>query len=295
MDARHKPRGMQVGTVAMTLVIESTLIGGALCAPRIATAEPPPLLLANDYEQTEVDLSRYWVSEKYDGVRAYWDGGQLLTRAGNTIHAPEWFTRGWPDTPLDGELWAGRGQFEQVTATVRDLDPDDTAWRQIQFMVFDMPAHGGTFNERLTTLRSVLESLDIDWMRAVLQSRVASEAVLDQQLEAIAAAGGEGLMLHREDSLYRAERSDDLLKLKPYQDADARVVAHLPGQGKYVGMLGALLVRGADGTQFRIGTGFTDEQRRQPPPVGSWVTYSYHNLTGRGIPRFARFLRVRPD
>jgi DNA ligase-1 len=261
----------------------------------IATAAPPPLLLANDYEQAEVDLSRYWMSEKYDGVRAYWDGGRLLTRAGNTLHAPEWFTRGWPDTPLDGELWAGRGRFEQVTATVRDIDPDDTAWRHIKFMVFDLPAHGGTFTERLTALRPLLASLRIDWMRMVTQLRVADEAALQRQLETIAAAGGEGLMLHREDSLYRAERSDDLLKLKPYQDADARVVAHLPGQGKYVGMLGALMVRAADGTQFRIGTGFTDEQRRQPPPVGSWVTYSYHNLTARGIPRFARFLRVRPD
>lgn len=279
----------------IALAVESALIGGAILAPVTATSDPPPLLLANDYEQAEVDLSRYWISEKYDGVRAFWDGSRLLTRAGNTIHAPEWFTRGWPQTPLDGELWAGRGQFEQVTATVRDLDPDDAAWRQIQFMVFDLPAHVGTFNERLTALQSLLSSQRVDWMRAVTQSRVADEAALHRELEAIAAGGGEGVMLHREDSLYRAERSDDLLKLKPYQDADARVIAHLPGQGKYTGMLGALLVRASDGTQFRIGTGFTDEQRRHPPPLGSWVTYSYHNLTARGIPRFARFLRTRPD
>jgi DNA ligase 1 len=296
MDARHLPRGMKGTTsAAMTLVFESALLGGALYAPALATAEPPPLLLANDYDQADVDLSHYWLSEKYDGVRAYWDGGRLLSRGGNTIHAPEWFTRDWPDTPLDGELWAGRGQFEQVTATVRDFAPDDTAWRRIRFMVFDMPAHGGAFNERLIHLRALVASLNIDWVRTVTQLRVANEAALHRHLDAIAAAGGEGVMLHRDDSLYRAERSDDLLKLKTYQDADARVVAHLPGQGKYVGMLGALLVRSADGTQFRIGTGFTDEQRRQPPSIGSWVTYSYHNLTARGIPRFARFLRARQD
>jgi DNA ligase-1 len=118
---------------------------------------------------------------------------------------------------------------------------------------------------------------------------------LSHQLATITQAGGEGLMLHRDDSFYRAERSDDLLKLKRYQEAEAKVIAHLPGQGKYVGMLGALLVRNADGTQFRIGTGFTDEQRRQPPPVGTWVTYGYQNLTARGIPRFARYLRMRSD
>lgn len=290
------PRGIKrTRTAAMVLVVESALIGGAICAPAAAAAARPPLLLANDYEQADVELSRYWVSEKYDGVRAFWDGARLLTRAGNVIHAPEWFTRGWPETPLDGELWAGRGQFEQVTATVRDLEPDDAAWRRIQFMVFDLPAHAGTFNERYAALQSLLSSLRVDWMRAVAQSRVADEAALHLAVEAIAAGGGEGVMLHRDDSLYRAERSDDLLKMKPYQDADARVIAHLPGQGKYVGMLGALLVRTADGTQFRIGTGFTDEQRRHPPPVGSCVTYSYHNLTARGVPRFARFLRMRPD
>lgn len=279
----------------MTLVVESALVAGALCAPPLASAAPPPLLLANDYQAAEVDLSRYWVSEKYDGVRAYWNGSQLLTRAGNMIHAPAWFTRGWPDTPLDGELWAGRGKFEQVTATVRDFEPDDTAWRDIRFMVFDLPDHGGPFDQRLAALRALLAALRIDWMQAVVQSRVEDEDALEHWLATLTAAGGEGLMLHRNDSLYRAERSDDLLKVKLHQDAEARVVAHLPGQGKYEGMLGALLVRDANGTQFRIGTGFTDEQRRNPPPIGSWVTYSYHNLTARGIPRFARFLRVRPD
>lgn len=275
-------------------MIESALLIGALSAPVMAPAAPPPLLLANDYDGADVDVSRYWVSEKYDGVRAYWDGRHLLTRAGNTVHAPDWFIRDWPTEPLDGELWAGRGRFEQVTATVRDLDPDEDAWRNIRFMVFDLPAHGGTFSARLEKLRSLLTPLRIDWLREVIQTRVADDAALHLRLESIVDAGGEGLMLHREDSLYRAERSDDLLKLKPYRDAEARVIAHLPGQGKYLGMLGALLVRTAEGTEFRIGTGFSDEQRRHPPALGSWVTYSYHNLTARGIPRFARFLRARP-
>jgi DNA ligase-1 len=292
MDAIH---GSGVRKTAARLFVESALIAGAaLSTPTLAPAAPPPLLLANDYDDAEVNVSRYWVSEKYDGVRAYWDGEHLVTRAGNTIHAPEWFTRDWPTEPLDGELWAGRGQFEQVTATVRDLEPNDDAWRHIRFMVFDLPAQSGTFTARLTTLRSLLSSRRIDWLREVTQSRAADDAALYLLLETLCAAGAEGLMLHKEDSLYRAERSDDLLKLKPYRDAEARVIAHLPGQGKYLGMLGALLVRTADGTEFRIGTGFTDEQRRHPPPIGSSITYSFHNLTARGIPRFARFLRARP-
>ncbi len=275
----------------------STLLAGCLlCLSAVtAAAERPPLTLANNYDDAEVDLSHYWVSEKFDGVRAYWDGERLLTRAGHVITAPDWFTAGWPAIPLDGELWAGRGQFETVIATVRDFAPDQRAWRSIRFMVFDLPAHSGPFDARLAALQSLLATLRIDWVEQVTHARVADQAELDRRLQAVAEAGGEGLMLHRGNSLYRAERSDDLLKLKPYQDAEAQVVAHLPGQGKYLGMLGALQVRNADGLQFRIGTGFTDEQRRDPPPVGSWVTYSYHNVTHRGIPRFARFLRVRRE
>lgn len=146
------------------------IVAIAICAPLpSALATPPPLILANDYDEAEVDVSRYWVSEKYDGVRAYWDGQRLATRAGNTIHAPEWFTHGWPSTAMDGELWAGRGQFELVIATVRDLDPDDAAWRDIRFMVFDLPAQGGTFTARLEVLKTLLASLRIDWLRQVTQ------------------------------------------------------------------------------------------------------------------------------
>lgn len=224
------------------------LLGAALCAPLPAAyPAPPPLALANDYEDVDIDLTRYWVSEKYDGVRAYWDGTQLLTRAGNVIHAPAWFTAHWPATPLDGELWAGRGRFETVTATVRDFEPNDEAWQHIRFMVFDLPAHTGPFDARLAELEQLLTRAQIDWLRAAPHARVSDAAQLHRRLQDIAAAGGEGLMLHRGDSLYRAERSDDLLKFKPYQDAEARVIAHLPGNGKYTGMLGALLVQDANG------------------------------------------------
>lgn len=284
MDIWNKPRSV---TYCM-------LFGAGLCAllPAAHTA-PPPLALANDYEDVDVDLTRYWVSEKYDGVRAYWDGTQLLTRAGNVINAPAWFTARWPTTPLDGELWAGRGRFESVTATVRDFEPNDEAWQSIRFMVFDLPTHTGPFDARLTELEHLIQVAAVDWLNAAPQSRAIDSAQLRRRLQEITSAGGEGLMLHRGDSLYRAERTDDLLKFKLYQDAEARVIAHLPGKGKYTGMLGALLVQDARGLQFRIGTGFSDEARRHPPPLGSWVTFSYQNVTARGIPRFARFVRIR--
>jgi len=265
------------------------------CLPaRAADAFAPSLMLAKVY-RGDVRLADYWVSEKYDGVRSYWDGQQLLTRFGKPIAAPPWFTAGWPGQALDGELWAGHGRFDAAQSAVARDTADDAAWRGMRYMVFDLPGHPGPFDERIAALNKLLTELGIAWVQAVEQRKVADRRALQALLKATVNAGGEGLMLHRGDSLYRAERSDDLLKLKPYEDADATVVAHLPGKGKYAGMLGALVVEKPGGLQFSLGSGFSDAQRRDPPPIGSQVTYRYVGLHASGVPRFATFLRVRLD
>ncbi len=259
-----------------------------------AWAGPPALMLANVYRPS-LDLDAYWVSEKYDGVRGYWDGERLFTRGGEAIGAPAWFTQGWPTTPLDGELWGGRGQFARTVSTVKSQRSDDGAWRQLRFMVFDLPAHEGSFTERLQALAPLVSALGQPWVQPVRQWRVSHHAELNAQLQRLVKAGAEGLMLHRGDSLYRAVRSDDLVKLKTHDDAEATVLAHLPGQGKHAGRLGALWVETPHGVRFKLGTGFTDAQREHPPAVGSVVTYRYRGLNDSGVPRFASFLRVRPD
>lgn len=259
---------------------------------RAVDATPPPLMLATSYE-AGVDVSDYWVSEKLDGVRGHWDGHELRTRGGYPVDAPSWFTRGWPAVPMDGELWLGRGRFDEVSGLVRAVVPDEERWREVRFMVFDLPGHGGTFEARVMRMRSLLATAGIAWLQPVAQRPGEDAAGLDARLEAIVAAGGEGLMLHHRDARYRIGRSEDLLKYKPYDDAEARVVGHTAGQGKYAGMLGALIVERPDGMRFRLGSGFTDAQRAKPPAVGSHVTYRYNGLTSNGVPRFARFLRVR--
>ena len=227
-------------------------------------AKAPALMLAKVYHPG-TDLADYWVSEKYDGLRGYWDGQKLLTRGGERIHAPLWFTAGWPTTPLDGELWAGHGQFERATSTVRQLVPDDAAWRGIRFMVFDLPAHGGAFTERLSALNAAVAQIGQPWVVPVAQTRATTHAALQSQMRKVVKMGGEGLMLHRGASLYTATRNGDLLKVKPHEDAEALVVGHQPGRGKFAGMLGALLVEtvssgnaAAPGVRFKIGTGLSD-------------------------------------
>jgi DNA ligase-1 len=256
--------------------------------------QPPALMLSGVY-RLGIPLQDYWLSEKYDGLRGFWDGQRLLTRGGQVVQAPSWFTAGWPTEPMDGELWAGRGRFEQALSTVRQQTPNDAAWRGIRFMVFDLPGHGGPFSERIAAYHQQVQQLAQPWVQAVAQEKVSSHAELMARLDRMVRDGGEGLMLHRGDALYRALRSDDLLKVKTHEDAEALVLGHVPGQGKYHGMMGALQVQTADGRQFRLGTGFTDAQRQNPPAVGAWVTYRFRGLHASGLPRFASFLRVRAD
>jgi DNA ligase 1 len=266
----------------------------ALGHARAAEGTPPALMLAKVW-RTGMPLADYWVSEKYDGVRGFWDGSQLLTRGGRRVAAPAWFTAGWPAHPLDGELWAGRGRFEAAQSAVGRDVPDDGAWRGMRYMVFDLPGHPGPFDERLAALSALVAALGLPWVQAVPQHKVADAAALRALLKKTVKAGGEGLMLHRGASLYRGERNDDLLKFKPYDDAEAVVVAHLPGKGRNEGRLGALEVMTPEGLRFGLGTGLTDAQRHDPPPVGSTVTYRYVGLNASGVPRFASFLRVRTE
>lgn len=284
----------------MRAVFTLTLLSSVGCLLPVppatcAEATAPPLLLANVFRSGEHVLSDYWVSEKYDGVRAYWDGQRLLTRRGTELHAPSWFTANWPVLPLDGELWIGRGRFQEVIATVRDRVPNDAAWREVKFMVFDLPTFPGVFTDRSAALQALLQRLHIQWLRAVEQHRGSDEETLLAYLDQLVDAGAEGLMLHRANSLYQAARNDDLLKLKRFTDAEARVVGYTEGKGKYTGLTGALVVETAAGTRFRIGSGLTDAQRRHPPPIGSWITYSFQGMTASGIPRFATFVRLRDE
>ncbi|MFO6419348.1 DNA ligase [Hylemonella sp. W303a] len=267
-----------------------------------AQSRTPQLLLAGDYRvdaPPPLRLADYWVSEKLDGVRARWDGRKLISRGGRVIQEPTWFTEAWPRQTLEGELWGGRGRFEDTAGTVARRSPDDESWKRLRFMVFELPDHGGTFTERVATMVALGQGLDGSqwgaWLSFIEHGRGTTHAALMQRLDSTVRAGGEGLMLHRGEATYQTGRSDNLLKVKPFQDAEAQVIEHLPGQGRHAGRMGALLVQNLDGRLFRLGTGFTDEQRSNPPPIGSWVSYRYRGLTDEGLPRFATFLRPRVD
>lgn len=272
--------------LALSIVMPTAALAETLLVPAVAVVE------ANNYHQ-DLELSGYWASEKLDGIRAIWNGTQLMTRSGFPIHAPHWFTSVLPAYAVEGELWAGRGQFTLVQQTVLDQTPSDLAWRHIRFMVFDLPHHVGDYRQRYHSLKKLVQTINIDHIDYVEHQAVKSRQALLERLEQLTGADGEGIMLRKVSAVYQPGRSDDLIKLKQHQDAEARVIGYRPGKGKYHGMMGAVLLRNEDGVEFAVGSGFSDEQRLNPPAVGSLITYRYNGLTAHGKPRFARFLRVR--
>lgn len=256
-------------------------------------AEIPDVMLAKVLHRP-VDVNQFWVSEKLDGVRARWDGQQLISKGGQRFAAPDWFTRGFPEMPLDGELWMARGHYEETVSIVRRQTPHE-GWKRIKLMVFDLPAHKGLFSERVEAMRKLALQTPSPYLGVIEQFRLKSELALMQKRDEITRQGGEGLMLHRQSALYQIGRSDDLLKVKPFEDAEAVVTGYKPGKGKNTGLMGSIKVRTDKGKEFYLGSGFSQAQRQNPPPLGSVVTYRYQGFTAAGIPRFAVFMRMRNE
>lgn len=292
------------GEEAERLRVGSTLpVRGATPSPAKATTSGadaddgdgdsgPPLLLAHKWDLV-TDPTGWWLSEKLDGVRAYWDGKQMLSRLGNAFHPPAWFTQPLPATPLDGELWAGRKKFQRAVSIVRRMDGGED-WRDIRYVVFDAPAHGGVFEERMACCQQTLTGCG---EHVVVHDHQACTGAphLREELARVEALGGEGLMMRQPRSVYEVGRSFTLLKVKSFLDAEARVVDHVPGAGKHKGRLGSLLVELPDGTRFNVGTGLSDAERENPPPMGCIITFRYQEMSTGGVPRFPSFVAVRSD
>lgn len=274
--------------------VEMARLGNVVVTPSASTkASTPPLLLAESWNP-ENDPRGWWLSEKLDGVRAYWDGKQFLSRNGNRYLAPPWFTLGLPATPLDGELWIGRKQFQRTVSIVRRSDGAGL-WREVRYLVFDAPAVAQPFEQRLATVKQALAAGQPPFALLLHQEVCRSREHLDSALSKVEQLGGEGAMLRRPASMYEPRRSSTLLKVKRFLDCEAVVVDHQPGKGRHKGRLGALLVELPNGTRFNCGTGLSDAQRDLPPAIGETITVKFQELTDGGIPRFPVFAGVRRD
>ncbi len=265
------------------------LIAVSITTP--TSAAPPEIFLLNTYDSSK-NVIGWMMSEKLDGVRGVWDGEKLRTRNGNIVHAPDWFTQDFPPFALDGELWTKRANFANVISIVRRKKPD-ARWSQVRYHIFEVPNQAGGLMQRLAVLRDYLAAHPSDYLIIIPQRKITANTELGDYLVRINAGGGEGVVVRDPNTPYRTGRLSSALKVKSYQDTECVVQAILLGKGKYSGKMGALKCRMASGRPIKIGTGFTDKIRAQPPPIGSLITFKYYGLTNKGNPRFPVYLRIR--
>jgi DNA ligase 1 len=278
-------QGRKMAQIILSILLLSFLYGWPLLA---YASEAPKLMLAKVYE-TRDSLSGYVVTEKFDGVRGYWNGEKMLSRSGRFIPIPEWLKKQMPDYVIEGELWLGYGRFAEMSGLIHSENSNDELWNMVSFKVFDAPQVSGSYLQRMSWLHDhIVESSNL---QIVSGFRVKDQDELDRHLAVVIESGGEGLMLNLADASYQTARTSALLKYKPEFDDEAKVIGYSAGHGKYEGMLGALVVEWRNGRVFKIGSGLTDDMRENPPALGAKITFTYSGYTSTGLPRFARYLR----
>ena len=251
----------------------------------------PPVKLANSvYDIKDFDPTGWWASEKLDGVRAYWNGKNFISRQGNIYQAPEWFKKGLPDHALDGELWMGRQKFQETISIVKSAASGDR-WKALKFVVFDHPSHSGNFEARQIYLREI-ESNNTPYMQVHNQRLILNKADYEHLLKSTVSAGGEGLILVKPGSAYEVGRTSSILKAKLFVDAEGTVIGYEPGKKQFKGLVGGLIVSW-QGKEFNVGSGLTIENRKNPPPIWSKITFKYTELTNDGKPKCASFVAIR--
>lgn len=239
---------------------------------------------------TNQDPTGWWLSEKLDGYNAIWLSADdnfgkpcLKTKRGQDLLAPDWFIKDFPNISLVGEIWAGRGRYEIATKTISTSDH----WDKVIFVVWDCPTVNALFEER----QKLLEKIINPKIAIVQQTLCTGDEHLQLELNNVLKINGEGLVLTEAKSKYNF-CAGNKFKLKQWIDKEAVVVGYKPGTRD--GMVGALIVE-RDGKRFNIGTGLTDLNRKNPPSIGTTITYRYNNLYANGLPKTPAFLRVRDD
>lgn len=255
-----------------------------LFIPFFIWAQKPDLFLLKVYNE-DINVTGWLMSEKLDGVRAYWNGKQLISRSGKVFASPAWFTKDFPAFELDGELYLARGKFEQTVAIVNKKQPHE-GWKNITYNIFEVPHAKGFLLDRLALVK------EQKYIKVIPQIVCKNKQHLDSYLKSLLKKGAEGVVVRRADRAYKTGRLKSALKVKKFLDDECVVTGYTKGKGKLKGKMGALLCSYKDKV-LKIGSGFSDKQRTHPPKIGDQITFKYYGLTAKGNPRFPVFLRIR--
>ncbi len=255
-------------------------------------AEKPDLFLLKTYNE-KLDVVGWVMSEKLDGIRGFWDGKKLISRGGVILNPPKSWTANFPNFAIDGELWTKRADFEGVSSIVRRKKPD-SRWQKVSFNIFEVPNQKGGILQRLKVLQDYLQQHPSKTIRIIQQIPVKSKQQLNDFLNEIISKKGEGIVVRNPKTLYQTGRLSSALKIKKYQDEECTVLEILSGKGKYSNKMGALKCQTKTGKILKIGSGFTDQQRQNPPIIGSEITFKYYGLTNNKKYKHPVFLKIKP-
>ncbi len=253
-------------------------------------ADKPDLFLLKTFDNSQ-NVVGWVMSEKFDGIRGFWDGRQLLTRNGKAVNPPAWFVADYPPFAIDGELWTKRGDFEHIVSIVRTEKPDDR-WRQVTHQIFEAPDQPGGLLKRLSIVDDYLARHRNTPIRIINQIPITKQLQVNVFLREVVAKGGEGIVLRDPNTPYQTGRLSSALKVKQHLDAECIVREILAGKGKYKNKMGSLLCQMNNGQRIKIGTGFSDKERENPPRIGSEITFKYYGLTQKGKPKYPVYLRM---
>jgi len=248
-------------------------------------AQKPELFLLNKYSD-DSNVTGWYMSEKLDGVRAYWDGKNLISRGGKIFQVPSFFIKNFPTFDLDGELWTKRDDFSSIISIVKQKKPHN-GWKNITYNIFEVPNADGNLTTRLSLVK------ETKYLKLIKQIKVKNKQHLKTFLKEIEKKGGEGIVVRDASLSYYTGRNNNALKIKSYIDDECEIVGYNKGHGKFEGMLGSLSCRMKNMQIIKIGSGLTEQQRVIPPKIGTIITFKYYGLTSKGNPRFPVFLRVR--
>ncbi len=248
-------------------------------------ASNPNLFLLNRYSD-DINVTNWYMSEKLDGVRAYWDGQKLISRGGKVFATPKFFTKDFPKFKLDGELWSKRDNFSNIVSIVNQKKPHN-GWKNLTYNVFEVPEADGNLTKRLSVVK------ESRYIKVIKQIQINSKKDLDNFFKSVTKKKGEGIVVRNGSLDYYTGRTDDALKVKNYIDDECEVVGYNKGQGKNSGLVGSLSCKMKNNKVIKIGSGLNKKERITPPKVGSIITFKYYGLTSKGNPRFPIFLRER--
>lgn len=249
---------------------------------------------AKTYDKSQ-KIKNWMMSEKLDGIRAYWNGKNLISKNGNIIFAPKYFIKDFPNFELDGELWTKRNDFENIQSIVLDKTPSKH-WKQITYNIFEVPNAKGDFLTRLEKIKNWQKKNKNEYIKIIKQIRCKNKAHLDQYLNELIKKQAEGIILKNPNLDYFTGRSSNVLKVKKFNDMEGEVIGinyneNTPEKSKFK----SLKLKLKNGVIFNLGNGFSKQERINHPKIADIVTFKYYNLTKFGKPKFASFLRIRKN